>query len=226
MIFKGSLYYINRLGKVFSFYFYGCNFRCPFCIRKKTLFSIHKGESFFGPFSMRKILKICEGAEKIIFCGGEPTLSKDLYRISKTLKEKLCTYNVLLTNAYILQDLSFIDEVCVSLKTVDERLHKKLTGAEFERVYEHFIHLSKQTLRLRAECVLLPNCIDIEEIKDIAYWISNVSSSIPLRIDPYIPVPNTPWRRPKREELLSAIKGAREHLKNVYTIGGIYEEIG
>jgi pyruvate formate lyase activating enzyme len=70
-------------------FMYGCNYRCPACHDKKLV------EGSFNPekrFSEEEILKYVSGKKgfinKIVICGGEPTIQHNLPPFLRKLKEK------------------------------------------------------------------------------------------------------------------------------------------
>lgn len=205
-------------------YFEGCNFRCLGCIRRKCNFDIHlpsdiqiQTEKKLIFLSIDEILNILNKVtvKKIIFMGGEPTVDPHFIFIARELKEKLKPRNVLLTNGYNFVDLSWVDEVCVGIKAANPRLHKEYTGKDSKTVFRNLKKLNKEKKALRTESIFLPGYIDIKETKDIAYAISKINPNIPHRIDGYIPVPGTKWRRPNLTELKEAVKAAKRYLKEV-----------
>lgn len=211
--------------KTACLYFEGCNFRCIGCIRRKCNFDVHlpidlqRNLEQTGTTNLTKdevldrLNKI--HPKKLILMGGEPTISSSFVSLTKELKMKLNTYNILLTNGYNLVDLSWCDEVCAGIKTANPKLHKEYTGKDSKTVFKNLERLNKEKIFLRTESVFIPGYIDIKETKDIAYAISKINPDIPHRIDAYIPVPGTKWKRPDLTEIKQAVKAAKKYLKEV-----------
>lgn len=104
----------------------------------------------------------------------------------------------------------------MSIKAVTEEIFRKFTKREdAKQVLLNFKRYKEAGLSLRAESVLVPDLIDVEEIERIARFVSSVDPSIPYRIDGYIPERGNAFRRPTREELEEAKKRIERHLKNV-----------
>jgi len=228
-------------------YFEGCNFRCLGCIRRKCNFDVHLPPHQLQ-YSIGKIRNWCGGLptdlqrnlektkitnltkdeildilskvkpKKVIFMGGEPTIDPNFVSLTKELKIKLGVYNTLLTNGYNFVDLRWIDEVCVGIKAASPRLHKEYTGKDSKTVFRNLKKLDKEKRALRTESIFIPGYVDIKETKDIAYAISRVNPNIPHRIDGYIPVPGTKWRRPNLTEIKEAVRVAKRYLKEVHYI--------
>lgn len=180
--------------------------------------------------SLNEVQRIIEplGIEKAVLGGGEPTIDAQLVDVIRLL-DSLDVTTILLSNGYAfnenrieeLEDAA-LDEICVSIKALRDALHIEYTGKSNQRVLKNFNLLSRSGIRIRAESVLIPQLIEHDEIKSIASFIASVDSSIPYRIDGYVPVREAHWRQPLREEILQAVEEAKEHLENVsYTYSGM-----
>jgi len=213
-------------------FFRGCNFRCVGCILKLSPWDCHLTSDVqhqlqrltrVETLSLNEIRGIIEplGIERAVLGGGEPTIDPELMDIIRLL-DSLNVATVLLTNGYALnedriEDLKDfkLDKICVSIRALRDALHIHYTGKSNKRVLRNFKLLSKSGILMRAESVLIPQLIEQDEIKRIASFVASVDSSIPYRIDGYIPVKEASWRRPFREEILEAVEEAKKHLENV-----------
>lgn len=210
------------------FYFWGCNFKCKACIRRKETKDIHlsqvdlERETPREFLNISEVLKIIEGLspKKIFFLGGEPTLDESFSGLCETLKKKFSTYHVLLTNGYIFPETAWLDEVQVSIKAMDEELHREFTGQSNRGVLRNFRKYYKSGVKLRAESIFIPGYIDSKEINRIAEFVSGVDPDIPYRIDAYVPVPGAPWRRPRAAEVEYIMKIAENYLNSVTSLKG------
>lgn len=153
--------------------------------------------------------------KKIIFMGAEPTVDSKLAHLAKEIKRNLRTHNILLTNGYLLPDITSIDEICIGIKARTSRLHRKYTGKDSKPVFRSLKALSEMGISLRTESIFIPGYIDIEETECIARAISKINPDIPHRIDAYIPVPGINWKRPSSAEMKKAVNVARRYLKEV-----------
>lgn len=211
-----------------SLYFWGCNFSCRGCIRKKMVSDSHlercsvpvkKQPHFLAIERVIDALKKVE-PKRVLFMGGEPTIDPKFADLAKSIHNEFRAYNILLTNGFIFPSLENIDEVCVSLKALDNSLHLDFTGKSNRGVLENFVAFHRSSVKLRSESVFIPSYIDCEEIRNIAKFIASVSPDIPYRIDGYIPVPGATWRRPTSREIEKAVNVARKHLTNVSCLKG------
>jgi len=220
-----NIYHITHSpsNETVSLYFGGCNFDCRGCTRKKMVLDLHlerrsvpaKKQLHFLTF--KKVIDALKKVEpkRVLFLGGEPTVDLKLADLAKSIHNEFRACNVLFTNAFVLPSLEDIDEVCVGLKALDNRLHLDYTGKSNRRVLENFVTLHRSNVKLRSESILIPGYIDCEEIGRIAKFIASVDPDIPHIIDAYIPAPGTPWRRPTPREVDKAVKAARKYLNNV-----------
>ena len=231
------IYHIVHFSDDSSIYmfFKGCNFRCTGCILRSSRWDCHltdgirrRLESFRGveELSLDGMQRIVEplGVERAVLGGGEPSTDAQLTNVIRLLKG-LRVRTVLLTNGYALnmnriQELreAGLDEVCVSIKAIEDTLHIGYTGKSNKRILRNFKLFNKSGILIRAESVLIPQLIEGDEIKTVASFIASVDRSIPYRIDSYVPVPGTSWRQPSGEEIFKAVEQANEHLEKVSCI--------
>jgi pyruvate-formate lyase-activating enzyme len=214
--------YTPELKEVCLYFDGGCNFSCYGCItdwhpedchiedsknRKNTTLNLEEVISYLKPVSFKKA----------IFLGKEPTEDNDFLPLARILKKDFNSYNIFLTNGYkFVEDLTF-DEVCVSIKAISKNLFKDFTGRDNpEKVLHNFKwYVNTTNFLVRTESVLIPGFIDINEIEKIAKFIGEVDSTIPYRIDGYIPHEKDKFRRPTESEMNKTKKVCENYLKNV-----------
>ena len=213
-------------------FFRGCNFRCAGCILKLSPWDCHLTDDVrrqlqrlptVKTLSLHEMQRAIEPLDigKAVLGGGEPTIDAQLMDVIKLL-DSLSVTTVLLTNGYALNENRIdelrdakLDEICVSIKALRDDLHIQYTGKSNQRVLRNFDLLNRSGIQIRAESILIPQLIEQDEIKSIASFIASVDSSIPYRIDGYVPVQGVSWREPFREEILKAVEESRKHLENV-----------
>lgn len=223
--------YFEEDKSIYTF-FRGCNFACRGCILKFSPWDCHlpislhlklQKRSVFQTLTLTKLDSIVGKlkVKRAVLGGAEPTLDEELIDVIKLLKNH-GVYIVLLTNGYNLDvdmirriENTGLDEVCVSIKALTDNIHIYYTGVSNRRVLENFKRLRQSQIKLRAESVLIPNLIDIDEIERIAKFIASLDPTIPYRIDAYFQVPNTPWQNAPLEKVEKAVEISRKHLKNV-----------
>ncbi|MDD1746325.1 MAG: radical SAM protein [Methanomassiliicoccales archaeon] len=147
--------------------------------------------------------------------GGEPMTVPDLEKIVRYAKsERRAKVRIAHSNASIMPP-DGVDDVGVSLRAFSKRKHQQLTGAQNTKVLSNIFRMHDKGIRLKITTILIPEMIDVKEIEDIAKFVSQVGSDVPLHITGYIPVPGLPWRRPNRDEMADAVIAAKKHMSRV-----------
>lgn len=222
--------------KTVHLHFWGCNLSCRACLLLKEIHDCHLQETKNGIFNqerkitetperfldLEEVMKILERLEvrEVIFMGAEPAIDPGLPQLAKSLHQEFKSYNILLTNGFKLIDLEHIDEVVFSIKAVTDSLHRHYTGKSNKKALNNFVRLNQSGIKLRAESIFIPEYIDSSEIENIARFIADINRNIPYRIDAYIPVADSPWRRPTPKEMEEAVSAAERYLVNVSCLKG------
>jgi pyruvate formate lyase activating enzyme len=222
--------------KIVHLHFWGCNLSCRACLLLKEIYDCHIEEirsSIFAEekktegaprkfLGLEKVMEILGKLEvaSVIFMGGEPAIDPGLPQLAEALHKKFKSHNILLTNGFKIIDLEHIDEVVFSIKAVTDSLHRDYTGKSNKKALNNFVRLNQSGIRLRTESIFIPEYIDHLEIENIARFIGRVNRNIPYRIDAYIPVGDSPWRRPTTEEMEEAVTTAERYLANVSCLKG------
>jgi len=198
-----------------SLYFIGCNFRCLCCYWKQIYGRVKLNELKLA--SMKDVVDLLLEAKpkSVSILSGDPVPSLDYLRLPKVLKEEIGCKVRLLTNGYILPDLDGVTHVSMSIKALDDELHRKYTGKSNKNCLENFKLIHKRGIELSVSSVLIPGLIEGDEIERIAAFISTIDAGIPYRIIGYMKVDGMPHREPDNEELNRTADRARKHLKNV-----------
>jgi pyruvate formate lyase activating enzyme len=220
-------------------HFWGCNIQCKGCICRKVVYdsmldrnaNLHfvepRGEAAppqrFMDFDDVVNTLIGLDAKWILFEGQEASLDPQMPRLAETLHRKLGSTNVLLTNAFKMPDLTHIDKIAVGLKAFDERLHLEYTGQSNKTIQENFKSIYRTGIPMMAETLLIPGCIEKEEIEQVAKFIASVDKNIRYQVDAYSRVADNPWPRPTAEQVEKAVLLARKHLTNVFFFKGTEE---
>ncbi|XUX01088.1 MAG: radical SAM protein [Dehalogenimonas sp.] len=225
--------------KEVSLFFWGCNFTCKGCLSKKETnnFLLEENLRLFSenPFrdapSPERFLSYSEVLRKledldikaVLFEGQEAGLDPAMPELARWFHQKYQSRNVLCTNGYRLPSLEDIDWVQLSIKAINDDLHRDYTGKSNERVLRNFIDLNNSGVRLSVATVLIPDYIESDEIKGVAKFISCVNKDIPYTILPYFKSGDNPWRRPTPDEMDEAAEKARKFLNRVHAWHGTEE---
>jgi len=113
----------------------GCNLRCIYCWAQKTVWKAKKYGTYYTPTEVSmKLIKM--NLSQIRISGGEPTICKNhlldiINRIPENKQFILETNGILLNEDYVISLSDFKNlHVRVSLKGVDEKTFKNITGVQ------------------------------------------------------------------------------------------------
>lgn len=198
-----------------SLYFIGCNFHCLWCYHKELYGKVNFKKLKF--LNLEKVLKILKqvSPSKVYILSGEPYKNFEFLILPKVLYEEFGCEVRLLTNAYLLPYLEGLRHVSVSIKAMDEDLHKECTGKSNKNVISNFKFLYDKGIELSASSVFIPHLIDKDQIIKIAQFIASVDKNIPYRIIGYIPIKGLPYPKPDFEEIKEVASSAKNYLNNV-----------
>jgi len=208
----------SRETKTLFIYNFGCNWACLICTyRIKDPCS----EEGCERIPLEKILSIIkEYAEnnrinQVKFLGGEPLINPDVPRIAKFARTLNLKVGIGHTNLSIMPPLE-AESAVVSIKAINEELHKIYTGGfSNKQVLHNFEKCYQRGILLKTNTVFVPEFVDKDEIERIAEFVASVDERIPFHIIGYIPIPEFPWRRPTRDEILDVARIAKKYLQNV-----------
>ncbi len=207
-----------------------CNLKCRACYTRFELedFSLlddptgqmmHKNEvtppqKFLTLDGVKTLL---EGLDirNVILVGTEAALDPALPKVARMLKEDFGAYNILLTNGVMLTDMTHIDEVILSIKAMDDDIHKEYTGRSNQKVLDNCNRIYSMGKKLQIETVLIPGYIGACDVERVAKFVASINPEIPLRIDAYFSVSGCPWPDATNEEVEKAAELARKHLRHV-----------
>lgn len=200
---------------------YGCSHRCPICsYRLRSGPQGRPGLSFPRPerfLPLEEIQAALRGVavDKLFVMGGEPTLARELPELLAWARGELGVRTYLgHCNGWKLPLIN-LNGANVGIKAWDERVHLEYTGRAKAVVFDNFARGFHAGLEMRANVVLIPGWVDVDQVQAIAGWLAHLSPEIPFHIMGYIPVPGQPYARPSSEHLAAAVAACRERLRNV-----------
>jgi len=209
-------------------YLAGCNFKCMGCSTARENIGVTLSSDSAVDLSKR----VCEYANKqisdVTVTGGEPTLNSNyLIELMSSLKE----INVrvgLYTNGYLLgqnliQELESVqlDLLKLDLKALDPKVHHRYTERDNSSVLKAVELLNNSDLNFYIVTVLIPDIVDVYEVRKIAKYLSSVNDDIKYLIKPFSPnsAPKNISRVPTSKEMSSALNMAQKYLNNVEAQG-------
>jgi len=215
----------------------GCNFDCKACfaIAKREV-----GRELSVEELIDLLIKSCqriygEIADDVQMTGGEPTVNTDyLLSLIRRLRELRVSKIGISTNGYLLdrnlvEELKFlhVNYIKLDLKAYNHKIHRWYTGESNTNVLRAVELLNKNGLNFYARTILIPDIVDLNEIKKIAKFLSHINKNIAYKIYQFAPeqANNDILRRPTQEEMLTAGNIAKRYLANAeaYTISTAYE---
>ncbi|HHE67573.1 MAG TPA: anaerobic ribonucleoside-triphosphate reductase activating protein [Candidatus Parcubacteria bacterium] len=162
-----------------TLFFSGCNFRCPWCYSSELVLPEKiKNQPKIPEKEVFDFLKKRRGLlEGVVFCGGEPTMHKELPSLAKKIKKmgfllKLDTNG---SNPKMLRELvekNLLDYVAMDIKAPKEK-YSQITGgkAELKKIEQSidFLILGKVDYEFRS--TIVPGLHSEKDIIEMARWI-------------------------------------------------------
>jgi len=196
-----------------SLYNYGCNFSCAWCSYK--LKSHGKPDRFLSMDQIKDVLSQLD-LERVHFVGGEPALYPGLAEIAEFAHSELGAYTKIGHSNGSCMPPENIDAWSVSIRTVSNDLHQKYTGGtSVLPVLQNFKDAYSKGINMDASSILIPGLFGQDEIEKVARFIAGIDPDIPYHIVGYVPVPNSPWRKPTYDEVKESERTAKKYLNNV-----------
>ncbi|NLT93929.1 MAG: AmmeMemoRadiSam system radical SAM enzyme [Clostridia bacterium] len=220
---KKPLYNFYPGSKILSVGTFGCNLKCSFCQN----WTIAHGEN--PPVYEVTSLELADLAQKhkaegnigLAYTYSEPLMWYEF--VLETAKEvsNKGLKNVLVSNGYINEEplqelLPFIDAANIDVKGYNDTFYPKMCKGKLEPV-KKTVALLAPHCHVEVTTLVIPGENDkVEEIEELARWLSTVSPEVTLHLTRYFPnyrlnLPPTP-----RKTLEKAREAALRHLSKVY----------
>ncbi len=203
----------------------GCNFKCGFC--QNWSMSQQRNDYGNNNITPKQIIGMAvkNNAPSIAFTYNEPTIFMEYAYDIARLAKKNSIKTVFVTNGYeskesLLLISKYLDAMNIDLKSFNEEFYMNLCRAKLKPVLETIKLAHKLGIWIEITTLIIPGKNDsLKELKNIADFISSISSSIPWHVTAFHPDyrlldchATTP------ETLLKALKiGKAAGLKYVYT---------
>ena len=210
-------------------YFLGCGWKCKACLRlmgwdnhipPSDIKSLNKTY----PDKTKLKLTMCDAvkilkennAKKLYLGGYEPTADPNIEKILKVLKDNGFLVKVV-TNGEFLNEriMESVDEVTLSIKALDDEIHRAYTGASNRGTLKNFERFHNSE-KLEVESIFIPGLVECEEILKIAAHIANYNKNLRYRLDRFYSC-NGYKRSATEEEVGCCLKKVMEILPNAYT---------
>jgi len=229
---RTNVYHITYEPKyrVLDLHFWGCNLNCRGCYKNYDIYdlgltgkSIHqlpqkkKAEPPECFLTRDEIMAKINGleAKQTIFMGKESALDPEMPALAATIRSKLNSYNILLTNGLKIADLSHIDEVIFSFKAFSEAVHVEYTGISNHQILRNFKTIYNSGKQLQAEIAFIPGLVEYQEIEALAKFIADIDDELTFRVTSYFAVADAPWPSANSEQVKHAAVLVKKYLTNV-----------
>ncbi|GFP76073.1 AmmeMemoRadiSam system radical SAM enzyme [Clostridium fungisolvens] len=190
---KKPLYYFKPESFILSVGSFGCNFVCGFCQNYRISQQIAKSE-FASREELVKTALTTKDNIGLAFTYNEPSIWYEyVYDCSKLLKETDENASVVIvTNGYISEEplkklLPYVDAMNIDLKSYSNSYYKDLCGGSLKPVL-NTIEIAAQKCHVEITTLLVSSENDsLEEVEEIAKFLSNINKDIPLHLSRYFP---------------------------------------
>lgn len=227
---KKPLYHFLPGSKIFSLGTLGCNFRCGFCQNfemSQVVAGDKENSSMLGnELTPKKIADYCraEKIQSIAFTYNEPAIFSEYAAEVMNLARKYKMKGVFVSNGYETPEAldflaDYIDAYNIDLKAFSENFYQKICQAKLGPVLETIKEIYQRKKWLEITTLLVPGKNDsVEEIRQIAEFIKNISPNIPWHISAFYPIYKMTDIGPTADKkLIQAHEiGKRTGLKYVY----------
>ena len=205
---------------------FGCNLRCPFCQNHEISMAGDSGIQTVEVSPEQLAAKAAEfvphGNIGVAYTYNEPLIGYEYVQDCAALIHERGLTNVLVTNGTIEEApwralLPFLDAVNIDLKGFTPSWYRRL-GGDLETV-KRSIALAAERCHVEVTTLLIPGENDSEEeIRELARWLSSISSEIPLHLSRFFPRYRMLDRPPTPvEQVYRLTETARRYLSYVYT---------
>lgn len=190
---KKPLYYFKPHTHIFSVGSFGCNFTCGFC-QNYSISQFKAKSQFVSKEDLVHTALTMKDNIGIAFTYNEPSIWYEyVYDASKLLKETNPNASVVVvTNGYISEEplkklLPYVDAMNIDLKSFNKAYYKDLCGGSLQPVLKN-IEIAARNTHVEITTLLVSGENDsLEEVEEIAKFLSSISSDIPLHLSRYFP---------------------------------------
>lgn len=190
---KKPLYYFKPHTHIFSVGSFGCNFTCGFC-QNYSISQFKAKSEFVSKEDLVHTVLTMKDNIGIAFTYNEPSIWYEyVYDASKLLKETNPNASVVVvTNGYISEEplkklLPYVDAMNIDLKSFNKAYYKDLCGGRLQPVLKN-IEIAARNTHVEITTLLVSGENDrLEEVEEIAKFLSSISADIPLHLSRYFP---------------------------------------
>jgi pyruvate formate lyase activating enzyme len=220
---KKPLYHFHPGKRILSVGSFGCNFSCDFC-QNYSIAQFKANSEYLPPEQLAASCASPRDNIGIAFTYNEPTIWFEyVFDTVKKLKEDYPYMKaVLITNGHISEEalkdiLPFIDAMNIDLKSSRNEYYKRICGGTVEPVKQTIEAAYRQKCHVEVTTLVVNGLNDsMEEIDEIASWLSSLDKNIPLHLSRYYPAYKMTRQATDTDVMLQARETALKYLNYVY----------
>ncbi len=228
---KKPLYHFLPGTEILSMATAGCNFRCMNCQNHTISQSIPDALRHYdlSPEAVVEQAKL-HGMNSIAFTYTEPTIFYEYMLDTAKIAQQAGIKTVIVSNGYInsepLTELCrYIDAANIDLKSMNDKVYRKLTGGSLQPVLDTILTLKKLNVWVEITHLLIPEFTDdLKDFESLCQWlVNNNLTDTPLHISRFFPnyklthLPATPVETLIKAERIAKTTGLQYvYLGNVY----------
>ena len=222
---KKPLYHFYPGSYILSAGSVGCNFKCSFCQN----YSISQTDEAADEITPEDLVYTALSQKNnigIAYTYNEPSIWYEfVYEASKLAREKGLK-NVLVTNGFISEEplkklLPFIDALNIDVKAFTEKYYRDVCKGMLEPV-KRTVMIASEKCHVEVTTLVVTDLNDsMDEIGQIAKWLSSINRDIPLHLSRYFPNYKL-YNDPTPVNTLIAAKEEAEKYLNYVYIGNLW----
>lgn len=225
---KKPLKYFRPGSMILSLGGFGCNLRCPFC--QNYSISMSDEKVFTRELSVQDAIELAKSLKKdgnigIAYTYNEPLINFEYVLDCAVEIKNAGMINVLVTNGTIEEEplrklLPLIDAYNIDLKGFSQTFYDKISG-DLESV-KRTIKITSKVAHVEITFLVIEGENDSdEEMEEMAMWLAEIDSDIPLHINRFFP--NYLWKdkRITSKDTLIRLKSIASKYLNRVSLGNI-----
>jgi len=225
---KKPLFHFLPGSRSFSIATIGCNFRCLHCqnYQISQYPHLHGGEIIGNECSAESVVKnaVREGCASVCYTYVEPTIFYEFAYDCSILAHERQLKNVFVSNGYMSSEVTrhlagVLDGINIDIKAFTDKFYKKVCNARLQPVLDNVSLMHDLGVWVEVTTLIIPGLNDsMEELRDIARFIKNVSPTIPWHVTAFYPTYKMMDRKPTPVSILRKARdiGLEEGLRFVY----------
>lgn len=222
---KKPLYHFYPGSYILSAGTVGCNLKCSFCQN----YSIAHQEAETHEIASNTLVDMAEKEEDnlgIAYTYNEPSIWFEFVYETARISRKRGLKNVMVTNGFISEEplkeiLPYIDAMNIDVKGFSEKYYRHVCKGLLEPV-KRTVEIASQKCHVEVTTLVVTDLNDsVEEIGEIARWLSSLNRNIPLHLSRYFPNYKLSNNPTPIDTLLAVRDEADKYLNYVY-VGNVH----